>query len=91
MMASLIGGRDSATSTVNPGAWSEFNGIAPLSRVVSVKTSESQGAIDVTQMIAAIDWVVAHAHDNGLNIRVLNISYGVPPIDAQIKTEAGLT
>ena len=85
MMASLIGGRDSATSTVNPGAWSEFNGIAPRSRVVSVKTGESQGAIDVTQMIAAIDWVVAHAHDNGLNIRVLNISYGVPAIDAPSK------
>ena len=27
-------------------------------------------------MIAAIDWVVQHQHDNGLNIRVLNLSYG---------------
>ena len=28
------------------------------------------------QVIAAIDWVVQHQHDNGLNIRVLNLSYG---------------
>ena len=27
-------------------------------------------------MIAAIDWVVQHKNDNGLNIRVLNLSYG---------------
>ena len=29
-------------------------------------------------MIAAINWVTEHAHDNGLNIRVLNLSYGTP-------------
>jgi serine protease AprX len=27
-------------------------------------------------VIAGIDWVVQHAHDPGLNIRVLNLSYG---------------
>ena len=27
-------------------------------------------------MIAAIDWVVQHRNDNGLNIRVINLSYG---------------
>jgi serine protease AprX len=27
-------------------------------------------------VIAAIDWVVQHRHDNGMNIRVLNLSYG---------------
>ena len=27
-------------------------------------------------MIAAIDWVVQHAHDPGFNIRVINLSYG---------------
>jgi serine protease AprX len=30
----------------------------------------------VTQVIAAIDWVVQHAHDPGFNIRVINLSYG---------------
>jgi serine protease AprX len=30
----------------------------------------------VSQVIAAIDWVVQHRNDNGMNIRVLNLSYG---------------
>jgi hypothetical protein len=32
--------------------------------------------VDVSQVIAAIDWVVEHRHDRGLDIRVLNLSYG---------------
>ena len=32
--------------------------------------------MDVSQVIAAIDWVVQHRNDNGLNIRVINLSYG---------------
>src|SRR5207249_6242881 len=31
---------------------------------------------DVSQVIAAIDWVVQHRTDNGMNIRVLNLSFG---------------
>ncbi len=34
------------------------------------------GAVDVSQVIAAIDWVVQHRNDHGLNIRVLNLSFG---------------
>jgi serine protease AprX len=30
----------------------------------------------VSQVIAGIDWVVQHAHDPGLDIRVLNLSFG---------------
>jgi serine protease AprX len=36
----------------------------------------SDGSADVSQVIAAIDWVSQHARDPGLNIRVLNLSYG---------------
>ena len=46
----------------------------PGSSVVKVATAD--GGVDVSQVIAAIDWVVQHAHDNGLNIRVINLSYG---------------
>src|SRR5205085_152935 len=42
----------------------------------SVKVADAVGATDVSQVIAAIDWVVQHRHDNGLNIRVLNLSFG---------------
>ena len=41
-----------------------------------VKVGVADGGTDVSQVIAAIDWVVQHRTDNGLNIRVLNLSYG---------------
>jgi serine protease AprX len=52
------------------------NGIAPGARILSVKVGASDGAVDVSQVIAAIDWVVQHRRDNGMNIRVLGLSYG---------------
>ena len=50
--------------------------MAPDARIVSVKVGVADGSVDVSQVIAAIDWVVQHRNDNGLNIRVLNLSYG---------------
>ena len=50
--------------------------MAPDARLVNVKVADSTGATDVSQVIAGIDWVVQHRHDNGLNIRVLNLSFG---------------
>jgi serine protease AprX len=50
--------------------------MAPDARIVSIKVADAHGATDVSQVIAAIDWVVQHRTDNGLNIRVLNLSYG---------------
>jgi serine protease AprX len=68
VMASIIAGND--------GTVGGFQGIAPKARIVSVKVGSRNGAVDVSQIIAGIDWVVAHAHDPGFNIRVLNISLG---------------
>ena len=50
--------------------------MAPDARIVSIKVADAHGNTDVSQVIAAIDWVVQHQRDNGLNIRVLNLSYG---------------
>jgi serine protease AprX len=69
-MAGLIAGR--ATS-LDPGA---YQGIAPDARIVNVKVGDAIGRADVSQVIAGIDWVVQHAHDNGLNIRIINLSFG---------------
>ncbi|MCW2580345.1 MAG: peptidase and in kexin sedolisin, partial [Blastococcus sp.] len=74
-MASIIAGRDSAASTVS-GNSSDFIGMAPDSRIVSVKIADAKGQTDVSQAIAAIDWVVQNRNKNGLNIRVLNMSFG---------------
>jgi hypothetical protein len=77
-MAGLIAGRD---AWIPPGKEDEENdhafvGAAPGARVVSIKVAASDGATDVSQVIAAIDWVVQHRNSDGLNIRVLNLSFG---------------
>ena len=53
-----------------------FKGIAPGARLLNVKVADSNGGVDVSQVIAAIDWVVEHRTDNGMNIRVLNLAFG---------------
>jgi serine protease AprX len=58
------------------GSGDRFSGIAPGARVVNVKVGASNGATDVSQVIAAIDWTVQHRRDNGLNIRVINLAFG---------------
>jgi serine protease AprX len=67
-MAGIMVGNDTATGTV---------GLSPKAKVTSVKVGTATGANDVSQMIAAIDWVVQNRnHDPASPIRVLNLSYG---------------
>lgn len=76
-MASIIAGRDVAQS--DPKKYADpllFNGIAPDARLVSVKVAAADGSTDVSQVIAAINWVVENRNKNGLNVRVLNLSFG---------------
>ena len=67
-MAGIIGGNDG-----RPGG---YRGVAPGARILSVKVGDANGGVDVSQVIAAIDWVVQHRHEHGLNIRVINLSFG---------------
>jgi serine protease AprX len=64
-MAGIIAGK-------GPG----FRGVAPDARLISVKVADEKGAADVSQVIAGIDWVVQHAHSDGLDIKVLSLSFG---------------
>ncbi len=75
-MASIIAGRDVAGAPESYESTKNFNGVAPDARIINIKVGASDGAADVSQVIAAIDWVAQHAHDPGLNIRVLNLSFG---------------
>jgi serine protease AprX len=77
-MASIIGGREVAKGTGTNYAkdTTNFYGMAPDSRIVSLKLADSGGQVDVTQVIAAIDWVNQYKSSNGWNIRVLNLSFG---------------
>lgn len=77
-MAGIIAGRDAGvTDPLKPPAGA-FLGVAPDARVVSVKVADAYGATDVSQVIAGIDWVVQNKNSGGLNIRVLNLSFGTP-------------
>ena len=76
-MAGLIAGKGSTLTAPYANApASVYRGIAPDARIVSLKVATADGGTDVSQVIAAIDWVVQHRNDNGLNIRVLSLSYG---------------
>ncbi len=76
-MAGIIAGHDDGFDAVKAaGDKNPFMGYAPDARIVSVKVADAQGATDVSQVLAGIDWVVQHAHDSSLNIRVLNLSFG---------------
>jgi serine protease AprX len=73
MIGIIAGGTPGADPLApRPG---DFLGVAPDAGIVSVKVADNSGAVDVSQVIAAIDWVVQHRRSNGLNIRVLNLSY----------------
>jgi serine protease AprX len=74
-LAGIIAGRDPGSNPALAAAHPEwFLGVAPGAGIVSVKVAGRNGAADVSQVIAGIDWVVEHRAE--LNIRVLNLSYG---------------
>jgi serine protease AprX len=75
-VAGIISGSDPAAG---------FAGIAPDSRVVSVKVAATDGSTTLGRLLAGIGWTIDHRSDDGLNIRVLNLSFGVRPEDAYTK------
>ncbi len=81
-MAGIIAGRDAAVRDGKEKDAKGFVGVAPGAHIVSLKVATTEGITDVSQVIAAIDWVVQHKDDPGLDIRVLNLSYGTESLQA---------
>jgi serine protease AprX len=77
-MGGIIAGREVAKALGSTYAanTTDFLGMAPDSRLVELKVADHDGAVDVSQLIAAVDWVVQNKTTNGMNIRVLNLSFG---------------
>jgi len=77
-LAGIIAGQSDGTPDriTTKEAKKNFLGVAPNARIVNVKVATRNGATDVSQVIAALDWVVQHRNDNGMNIRVVNLSFG---------------
>jgi serine protease AprX len=80
-LAGIIAGKD-GSGTVTGATTGEFDGVAPDARIVSIKVADAQGRTDVSQAISAIDWVIKNRKKNGLNIRVLNMSFGTDGVQA---------
>ena len=74
-MAGIIAGHDAGFDPRAPSP-DKFAGVAPDAELLSLKVATGDGGADVSQVIAAIDWVVAHRRDQGMNVRVLNLAYG---------------
>ncbi|RKS72419.1 subtilisin family serine protease [Motilibacter peucedani] len=72
-LASIIAGEDT-TSDARTSSATE-TGIAPDARVASIKVGDVNGGVDVSQVVAAIDWAVVN-RSNHLNLRVINLSFG---------------
>ena len=84
-MAGIIAGRDAtAVSGSYKGDSTDFLGVSPDSRIVNIKVADAFGNTDVSQVLAAIDWVVQHRSDNGMNIRVLNLSFGTDSVQPYV-------
>jgi serine protease AprX len=76
-VAGLIAGKDATLTAPYANApASAYRGVAPDARILSVKVGVADGGVDVSQVIAAINWVVQNKNANGMNVRVLNLSYG---------------
>ena len=72
-MAGIIAGRDPVKNG-DEDKREHLAGVAPGATLIDVKIGAADGAADVSQVIAGIDWVVANKDTHG--IRVLNLSYG---------------
>src|SRR5689334_3101981 len=78
-MAGIIAGRGATNPSSDlPSAPAGVQlGVAPDASLLSLKLATADGGTDVTQVIAAIDWVVEHpVLPNGQPVRVINLSYG---------------
>lgn len=83
-MAGIIAARDTVTTTPAgqplPTSDATQLGVAPNAKLLAVKLATTDGSTDVSEVIAALDWVVQHKNDNGMNIRVVNLSYGTDSV-----------
>ena len=75
-IAGLIAANDSGQPAKSLASNStNYLGIAPDARIISLKVGDSHGDTVVGSVIMALDWVVQHARDADKNIKVVNLSF----------------
>ena len=78
-MAAIIAGRGttSRSSDLSSAPAGVQLGVAPDAGLLAMKLATTDGSVDVSQVIAALDWVTQHpVLPDGTRVRVINLSYG---------------
>jgi serine protease AprX len=91
-IAGLIAGSGAASG-------GQYAGVAPAANVLSVKVAGKDGSSDVSNVIAAIQWVVSYKDQYGIKILNLSLgtnstqSYRIDPFDYAVEKawQAGIT
>ncbi len=65
-------GHGTMVAGIAAGASSDYPGVAPTAPIVSVRTADANGMSYTSDVIAGIDWILAHK--DAYNIRVANFS-----------------
>lgn len=85
-MAGIIAAHDPVTLTkATIGSLSPATqlGVAPDAQLESIKLATTDGSTDVSQVIAALNWVTEHQTlSDGSRVRVVNLSYGTDSMQA---------
>ena len=85
-MAGIIAGRDATPlthATIAGLSPSVQLGVAPDADLLSIKLATTDGSTDVSQVIAALNWVTEHqTNADGSKIRVINLSFGTDSVQA---------
>ena len=77
-LAATIAGRDPGPVTPFGGS-GLLRGVAPDARIVDLRVGADDGSVDVDRVVEALDWVVDHGRSDGLDIRVVNLAFGIAP------------
>jgi serine protease AprX len=86
-MAGVIAGRGAANPSSDlPSAPANVQlGVAPDAELLALKLATTDGSADVSQVIAALDWVTQHpVLPDGTPVRVINLSYGTNSTQAYL-------
>src|SRR5206468_1435714 len=70
-VAAIIAGQPGNTADTR-----DYRGIAPGAYLLNLRVLGDDGSGTVSDVIEAIDWTVAHAHE--FNVRIINLSLGAP-------------
>ena len=83
-LAGIIAGRDDAVltdKTIGSLDPSVQLGVAPDAALLSMKLATTDGSTDVSQVIAALNWITEHQTSyDGSKVRVVNLSFGTDSV-----------